>query len=274
MLKRVLLPRCRRENKTISLGWKTRLSSGNNEFKILERSNAEEDLPLFVSEFWWQNKLCFANFFDDGDVVVYQSHCLLRYAERVLKESFSASDVFYNHIVKRQAAAYHIVLPAKTHKFCTYFGIAKALFLGDFEAEHPKEKHVWLNTCISYDEAKYSQSKIMHSLHELQSFIEREKCNLSDPKEKQHLLEYLKKYSNNDDKLKRLGIFLTQYFLLLKLHLSFEFPFTETFRGEIDARLKYLKESLSLLNISTHELSPYSKAHGIAWKGEIDYNLM
>ena len=150
-IKPLLYRRCQRENKTISLGWETIKSKNLNIFKILKRGNKEGDIPLFVAEFRWNNKLCFAHFAPQRSVIVYQAHCLLRYAERVLKQEFDATRVFYYHIVKRQFGAYRIVLPTRTHKHSFYFGIAKALFLGDFDDENPKDNFIWLNTCISYD---------------------------------------------------------------------------------------------------------------------------
>lgn len=269
-IRSLLQSKCQREDRTISLGWVTKKSKGLNTFKILKRGNKEEHLPLFVAEFRWNNKLCFAYFAPKGNVVVYQSHCLLRYSERVLKQDYDAASVFYNHIVKRQLGAFRIVLPSKTHKHSYYFGIAKALFLGDYDEEHPKENFTWLNTCISYDDARYSQYRIMQSLHDMQSFIETTQ-DFSDPANKVHFEKYLKKHKNDKDKLKAVIKFITQYYLLLQLHLSFNFTFTEVFREEIDARLKHLEHFLSLFNIEVSSLSPFSKNHGIAWKGEIDY---
>ena len=270
-IENIIRPQSQREKKTITLGWETVESKGKNLFKILLRGNSTDDLPLFVAEFRWQNKLCFGNFFLEENVVVYQSHSLTRYAQRVLKNESDISKVFYNYILKRQAEAFHIVLPTRTHKYSIYFGIAKALFLGDFDEKHPKTAYMWLNTCISYDEAKYSQYRIMQSLHDLQKYIESNRCNFSDPKNKEQLQEYIKKYATDENRIKNLRRFLSQYYLLLQLHLNFKFSFTDIFRDEIDLRLDYLKEALNLLGISTNSLSPYSKTHGIAWKGEIDY---
>lgn len=270
-IKNIIKPQSQREKKTITLGWETIESKGKNLFKILLRGNSTDDLPLFVAEFRWKNKLCFGNFFLEGNVVVYQAHSLARYAQRILKNELDVSKVFYNHILRRQAEAFHIVLPTRTHKYSIYFGIAKALFLGNFDEGHPKTTYIWLNTCISYDEAKYSQYRIMQSLHELQKYIESNKYNFSDPKNKEQLQEYIKKNAIDENKIKNLSRFLSQYYLLLQLHLDFKFSFTDIFKNEIDLRLEYLKEALNLLGISTNSLSPYSKIHGIAWKGEIDY---
>lgn len=269
-IKPLLYRRCQRENKTISLGWETIKSKNLNIFKILKRGNKEGDIPLFVAEFRWNNKLCFAHFAPQRSVIVYQAHCLLRYAERVLKQEFDATRVFYYHIVKRQFGAYRIVLPTRTHKHSFYFGIAKALFLGDFDDENPKDNFIWLNTCISYDEAKYSQYRIMQTLHELQYFIEKVQ-DFADPINKVQLEEYLKKHKDEEDKLNAVRKFLIQYYLLLHLHLSFKFTFTKIFKSEIDARLEHLNHFLLLLNVDVCSLSPFSKNQGIAWKGEIDY---
>ena len=128
-LRSLLQQRCQREKKTINLGWTTKKSSNNTEFKILKCGNAKGDLPLFVCEFRWQNKFCLGNFFPEGNVVIYQAHSLQRYAERVLQKEMSIKDVFYKYIAKNQREAYHIVLPTPTHQFSYYFGMAILVFL-------------------------------------------------------------------------------------------------------------------------------------------------
>lgn len=262
--------KCIRENKTISVGWERIPSSPGTNFYVLKRGNKEGHLSLFINEFRWNNKKCYANFFQDGRVVVYQSHCLERYAERVLKNELDINTVFCN-IVKRQASAFNITLPTPTHRYSQYFGFANALFLGDFDALHPEVPYLWLNTCISFNEARYSQSKIMSSLHEMQKFAEKVKTDFSDVDNKKILSQYLKKNSKTPKKIEEVKKYLVQKVLLWKLHLSFAFDFTELFREEINKQLSYLEDVLKELNVDIKLLSPYSPDHGIAIKGEIDF---
>lgn len=270
-IKPILQQQGKREKKTITLGWETIKSKSLNTFKILKRGNKDQHFPLFTAEFWWNNKLCFAYFAPKGNVIIYQSHCLQRYAERILKQDIDSKVVFYNHIVKQQDSAFRIVLPTKTHKYSHYFVTAKALFLGDFDEKHCEDCFVWLNTCISYNDAKYSQYQIMKSLNELQRFIENTGCDFSNPENKKFLEEYLKKYKNEKNKIDAVTKFLIQYYLLLQLHLSFNFTFTEIFREDIDKELEHLKFFLSKLDIDINLLSPFSGTYRIVEEGEIDY---
>lgn len=270
-LKSAIHQRCLREKKSITLGWETKETSSHNVFKILKRGDNESDKPLFVCEFRWNGKLCYGNFFKEQSVIIYQSHSLQRYAERVLNHNIEIKNVFYEHIVKKQNSAFNIVLPTPTHKFSHYFGLANALFLGDFDERNPKTPFLWVNTCISYNEARYSQSRIMKSLHELQQFVENEGEDLTKIENKNQLNRYIKKYTGNYDKIERLKKFLTQKYLLWKLFLHYNFPFTELFKDEIDLTLNNLEEYMLRLEISPKSLSPFSKTYGIAWKGEIDY---
>lgn len=201
-----------REKKTINLGWITTQSSNKTEFKILRCGNADGDLPLFVCEFRWKNKLCFGNFFPKGDVVIYQAHCLQRYAERVLLTEVNIKDVFYKYIAKNQSCAFHIVLPTPTHKHTYYFGMANALFLGDYDSEHLDDNFIWCNTCISYHETKFSQLRITNSLNEIQAFIRKYKIDYSNRIYEADLRIHLQKIHNNPHELDILKSFITKKF--------------------------------------------------------------
>lgn len=270
-LKAAIQQRCQREKTTINLGWEAITTTQQNVFKILKRGDANGDKPLFVCEFRWNGKLCYGNFFPEKHVVVYQAHCLQRYAERVLRTDKIVSEVFYNYLLKKQSSAYNITLPTPTHMYSQYFGLANALFLGDFDKKNPKEPYLWLNTCISYNEARYSQSRIMKSLHELQTFVEQEHYDYSRIENENHLKSFIKRFKDSPEKVDVLKKFLTQKFLLWKLYLSYNFPFTELFIEEINKTLAYLEKYMLQFNIQPKSLSPFSKQHGIAWKGEIDY---
>lgn len=266
-----LKQQCERTKKTIN---KTHLFQTKNLtcFKILQRASIECPQPFFVCEFWWNNRFCYGCFFPEGNVVVYQQHSLQRYAERVLQdENLPTMDVFYKHIVKSQDAAFRIVLPTPTHRYSYYYGIADALFLGDYDDNHLDDNFIWCNTCISYTETKYSQLRITKSLHQIKDFVKKVKYDFAEPQNEEFLQQYLKKFENDNDRIEELKSFLTKKYLLWKLHLSFNFHFTEHFRSGIDKTVPYLEQLLESLNVAPKSLSPYSKSHGIAWKGEIDY---
>ena len=274
-LQSLLEQRCKRENKTITIGWESIESKGLNKFRILKRGNKEGHLPLFVVEFRWNNKKCYGNFFQKGGVLIFQSHSLQRYRERVLHQDLqdiSLDEVFYKHILNKPDA-YSIVLPSPTHPYSYYYGIANALFLGDYDINNIDCNFIWCNTCISYNETRYSQLKITQSLHLLQDFINKVKCDFSDPKNKYDLQHYLKKIKTQEDKMIELKKFLTTKYLLWQLQYSFKFEFYDHFKNEVDVQVEYLERILTELSISAKSLYPYDKSHGVAKKGEIDYKL-
>lgn len=271
LLRAKIQQKCLREKKMVNLGWEEVLSTSRNHFKILKRGDQQGDKPLFVCEFIWNRRMCYGNFFPEQHVVIYQGHSLQRYAERVLNKEIGIKEVFYNYIVKKQCSAYNITLPTPTHNYSQYFGLANALFLGDFDTLNPKVPYLWINTCISYNEARYSQSRIMKSLHELQTFIEGVGDDLSKVENCKQLKDYLKKYRGNERKIEELKRFFILKYLLWQLHISFKFPFTKLFDDEINKSLSYIEKNLVSLDITPAHLSPFSKFNGIAWKGEIDF---
>ena len=269
---KLLSPRFKRDKKkqTVNLGWTNYSTKSQTEFKILKRGNIESDLPLFVCEFRWRNRYCYGNFFEEGNVVIFQSHCLQRYAERVLQTTTEIKEVFYKYILKSQSEAYQIVLPTPTHKYSHYFGIADALFLGDYEKELLDDNFMWCNTCISYNETKFSQLRITKSLLEIQQFVRKYRIDYCNINNKDKLDNFFNEIAN-DNAIESFKEFVIKKYLLWQLHLSFKFDFTEHFRTKIDETLGYIEKMLKSLGINPKSLSPYSKIQGIAWKGEIDF---
>ena len=272
-LKALLEQRCKRENKTITLGWESIESKGLNKFRILKRGNKEGHLPLFVAEFRWNNKKCYGTFFQNGAVLIFQAHSLQRYGERVLHQDLqeiSLEEVFYKHILNKPNA-YSIVLPSPTHPYSYYYGIANALFFGDFDVDNIDCNFIWCNTCISYNETHNSQMKITQSLHLLQDFINKVKYDFGDSKNEYNLRIYLKKIKMQEDKINELKNFLITKYLLWQLQCSFKFEFYNHFKNEVDVQVGYLERILKEFNISAKSLSPYCKTYGVARKGEIEY---
>ncbi len=267
----IVQEKAKRERTTINLGWTEKLSKNRTLFKILQKGNIESDLPMFVCEFRWRNHFCFGCFFSEGSVVVYQAHALCRYAERVLQTNIDISTVFYKYIAKAHIAAYHIVLPTPTHPYSYYHGMANALFLGDYDAVHLDDDFLWCNTCISYNETKYSQMRITKTLHDIQSFVQMTDIDFADPKNESQLNLFIARVKNNEEKLQKLLRFFVQKYLLWQLHFSFNFEFSNHFRAEAEQHIRFMKSFLMKFDINSELLSPYDDNRGIAKKGEIDF---
>lgn len=239
-----------------------------NHFNVNVKISHTGREEFFTCTFRWNDRTCFANFFLDKTVVVYQSHSLERYAQRVLNSALNPEDVFRKHIIKHQDAAYRIVLPTPTHEYSYYLGIADALFLGDFDAEHPEENYVWLNTCISYNETKFSQYQITQSLHTLQNFVKRE-GNLCKKENIRQLKDYIKTNESNPPKIEDLKTFLIYNHLFLQLHLHYKFEFTEKFKSEINDSMQYIESQLSRWGIDPNQFSPFDSSYKIANEEEL-----
>ena len=65
---------------------RNKMSSGNNTFNIIGTITKKDHYVCVYSEFDWQHKHCYASYLSSGNsigsVVVFQKHCLERYAER------------------------------------------------------------------------------------------------------------------------------------------------------------------------------------------------
>lgn len=225
---------------------------------------------LFSTKFIYRGKVYYADLSDNESVTVYSKHSLERYAERQLKDKNIATDiVFENHIEKHSDAAFHIVLQSPTHKQCIYFGLAKALFLGDYIPDSNYGN--WYNTCLSIDELHESQYRICRSLGFLCDFVGHVMFNpmptykyekSSDKLMKKYLLKYPEKTA---DYIK----FLKYSYMLCQLHLSFDFDFTEI--ALVKGYMDKVAVALKSYDITADELSPFDEEEGIAVQGELDY---
>ena len=265
--------KAQREKATINLGWDNYSTKKRNCFKILKKGNVNGDMPEFMAEFCWRMKKCYALFFDNSTVVVFQKHSLEQYADRVLNnKGLEVEKVIKSHIMKHMDSGFHIVLPSPTHPFCIYFVVANALFLGDYEDIEGKYKNKtfnWLNTCISLKETHATQEGIMRSLANMQ------KCVLSlgfNPiRDKNRYLSDKGRICNIEASKENLIDFFKNYYMLYQLFLSSNMPFADLFKEEIEKDMSFLKDELNSLFINVGSLSPFGKADGFAIKGEIDY---
>lgn len=265
--------KAQREKITINLGWDDYCSNNGICYKILKRGNIEKDMPIFMADFCWHKKKCYALFFDNNAVVVLQKHSLDQYADRVLHNKCLESEkVIKNHIMKHMDSAFHIVLPSPTHPYCIYFVVANALFLGDYEDIEGKYKDKtlnWLNTCISLKETHTTQEGIMHSLANMQKCVMSIGFNPISDKRRYQMEK--KKICKKDSNKESLIDFFKNYYMLYQLFQSFQMPFAECFEEDIDADMGFLKDELKRFSVNLENLSPFGKANGFAIRGEIDY---
>ena len=268
----LIYPKAQRQKSIVSLGWEDYTTKKGNAFKILKRGDVNGDTPEFMAEFFWKNNKYHALFYQQNHVVVFQEHCLERYAERVLGNEELKTGEIIKEIRKHLNSGFHIVLPTPTHPYSIYFVVAKALFLGDYEDLEGKYKdktYNWLNTCISLKEAHATQKGIMRSLASMQDYNISIGFNPIQDKEM-----YFKKRNElikTDEDKERLIGFFKNYYMLYQLFQSFNLPFEVYFKEEIDADMGFLKTELVGFSVHVEGLSPYGKKNGFAFRGEIDY---
>ena len=271
-IKPLIYFKAQRQKSVINLGWEDYQTKKGNIFKILKRGDLKGDLPEFMTEFVWRNKKCHALFYDNNYVVIFQKHCLERYAERVLDKQELRSEEVLKMIRSNLDMGFHIILPTPTHPYCIYFVVANALFLGDYEDLEGKYKdktYMWFNTCISLKEAHQTQKGIMLSLANMQKNVIsigynpiRNKVLYLNNKNK------LLKTKNNEELLIE---FFKNYYMLYQLFLLSKLPFEVFFKEEIETDMNFIKKELADFSVSAEGLSPFGKKNGFALKGEIDY---
>ncbi len=161
--------RSKRTRRIITLPWEEYDSPNHIHYHIGVSGDGKTFEVTCIPEFEWNGKKCFALFLDNMYVCVLQKHAIDRYAERILKKDMAARDVAYKFLFKNLRNSFHTVLPSPTHKYTMYLMLAGGLFLGD--AENRKYapnvlSGVWFNTCISFNQAGLSQTRMMTLLKE------------------------------------------------------------------------------------------------------------
>lgn len=274
-LERTILPRVQRTSKPEKLT-KDKESSGHNVFHIIYKVSKCGYQMNAYSEFLWHGKHCYSAFFKDNSVVVYQRHCLERYAERVLKKDVSPDNVFKMYLLNNQDSAFQISLQAPNRERCQFFGLADALFLGDYDEPTKENLDVnlhWYNTCISLKETHETQTGILRSLSLMQKFVRDlgfnpiDLSNMDKPS-KMILANYFKKSEENKAEYVE---FLKRTYMLHQLQLSLEFPWIGLYMDAINTRMNMISTELAKYNVNTASLSPYGKEVGFAIRGEINY---
>ena len=264
--------------------YRSKLSSGYNKFNIIGTISKKGRGMCAYSEFDWQNKHCYASYLSSdngtGSVVVFQKHCLERYAERVLNEGENIKtlpeEVFMNYLLNKQDNAFIIVLPSPKRERSLYYGLADALFLGDFDEPTEKSKQdylYWLNTCLSLKETHETQKGVLRSLAKMQRFVKTLGFNplpknQLDRSKKGELDVFINKSEENKNAYIE---FLKYKYMLFQLQLSFNFDWIDLYIDEIKKQMEEISAELAKYKVNTASLSPYGKTAGFAIKGEIDY---
>ena len=272
-LGKTTLPRVQRTGKTENIS-KDKESTGHNVFHIIYKITKDGYSMNAYCEFLWHGKYCYATFFTDNSVVVYQRHCLERYAERVLNKDVAPDMVFKKYLLDKQDGAFQISLQAPNRERCQFFGLADALFLGDYDEPTKDNLNVnlhWYNTCISLKETHATQSGILHSLAMMQKYVKELGFNPLDTYLSKEQKKRLKDVRISETKSVSYIEFLKRTYMLHQLQLSLNFPWIYLYINDINSRMERISHELEKYGINTSSLSPYGKEVGFAIKGEIDY---
>lgn len=266
-----LRAKAQRKKGTITSPWEEVTTKNRTVFKYKVFSSAIGYEVYFKTQFLWNKRRCFACFYPNGVVLVFSNHCLERYAERVLgKPEMIAEDVFNRYLFKK-GNAFHIVLPTPKHEFTVYHGVENALFLGDFDPNFVDNEidDAWLNTCISLNETHQTQEGILKTLSFMDKFVEDFGDN---PLSGEKSADKADKKAATDESFKNsLCDFYCKSYMLVQLHLHYNFPFTAALLPNYEERMKMIESRLAKYSISTSSLSPFGKKNGIAIEGEIDF---
>lgn len=274
-LERSILPKVQRTGKDEIIA-KEKESLGRNVFHIIFKVTKNGYQMNAYCEFLWHWRHCYATFFKDNTIVVYQKHCLERYAERVLNKDVATDIVFKKYLFDNQDGAFQISLQSPNRERCQFFGLADALFLGDYDEPTKENLDVnlhWYNTCISLKETHVSQTGILRSLSLMHKFVKDlgfnpiDSTNM-DKKSKRILASYIKKSEVNKAAYVE---FLKRTYMLHQLQLSLYFPWIDLYMDAINSCMKMISTELAKYCVNTAFLSPFSKEVGFAIKGEINY---
>lgn len=266
----------KREKRMVYLDWENIASKNMVNYRFRIWGNDKMYRAIVVVEFVWRGRKCIARIepsYDDNRherICVYQQHALERYAERVLKcEGISPENVFHKYLCRPSMIGMVITLPSRTHEKTTYMGHSDALFLcSDMSSEDVANVRMWANTCISYDEAGYTQSKMLSSFKELVSTIKLLGFNPVVDKEEYMGMTSQKKKAYH----KELVRFFELHYMFAILQKELGMMKTESDCAEWDDRMAYLKATLEGFGVDCTTLNPYDKDSGIA--SEFDLNYM
>ena len=277
-LERTILPRVQRSGKPEKIV-RDKESSGHNVFHIIYKVTKDGYDMNAYNEFLWHGRHCYATFFKNNTVVVYQKHCLERYAERVLEKMVAPDVVFKKYLFDNQDSAFQISLQSPNRERCQFFGLADALFLGDYDEPTKDNLNVnlhWYNTCISLKETHATQTGILHSLSLMHKFVRDLGFNpleeeRKDKQSKMILANFIKKSEENKADYVE---FLKRTYMLHQLQVSLNFPWIDFYMDAINSRMNMISMELAKYNVNTASLSPFGKEVGFAIKGEMNYRGM
>lgn len=266
-LEREVLPTVQRIGKSIKKTFE-KMSSGLNTFYLNCTVAKNGHNANIYCSFVWKGKTCYASFFKGETVVVYQKHCLERYAERVLNIcDVRTEDIFKKYLLNKQNSAFQIVLQAPKRERCRFYGLADALFLGDVDEptmDNLNDHLYWYNTCISLKETRMTQSGILHSLASMQAFVKNLGFNplemkVNDKDNKRFLERFVKvSEKNRQDYVD----YLKRSYMLYQLQLSLDFSWINLYIKDIKSHMEKISHVLAKYGVNTSSLSPYGKEGG------------
>lgn len=274
--KALIQEQSKREKKTVYLDWEDVVSQNrvNYRYRIWGGGNTYQ--VMTIAEFVWRGRKCFARIehgYERRDktrhVWVYQQHALERYAERVLKSvEISPENVIRKYLAKPNAAGMAIALPSRTHKRTIYVGHSDALFLcEDMAINDPFNMRAWVNTCISFDEAGYTQSKIMASFKELVSIIRLLGFDPVDDRNEYRLMDKHKRELYEREIVRC----FTLHYLFALLQNDYDMLATEHEKEVQARRIAFLEGSLEDFGVDYSQLNPYYENSGIASEYDLNY---
>lgn len=269
---REIYKKCPKGDKYIKLPWEEVTSKNLIKYRIRPEGSSKEFAPKVVAEFSWKGRTCFAYYCDKKVLIVFQGHCLDRYAERVLKKEIKTREVFYKHILPKLGFAYRTILPSPTHEYSKYIAIGDALFLGDFNPEFP-DNDDWFNTCISLNETGPSQTKIFQTLKNVQDDINIIGFDPFDPSEVKgdcDIQGMLSRIPATNEAAQAFVRLTKNVYLIDKLCLLNDYPFVSVFQATLNYRKLLATSFMTIFGVDYTKLAPYGK-DGIAIRGELDF---
>lgn len=273
-LRKEVLPFAQRTGTSQKKTFEKKTSGMNIFYMICSVTKKGHNMELYC-KFTWNGKPCYASFFNNEIVVVYQKHCLERYAERVLgKDGISSEDIFKKYLFNKQDSAFQIVLQAPKRERCRFFGLADALFLGDVEEpteENKNDSLYWYNTCLSLKETRETQTGILRSLTLMQKYVKELGFNPLDKNLSKEQKKIIKDIKTSTTKQHSYVEFLKRSYMLHQLQLSLDFPWIGLYMDEINYRMNMISTELAKFSVRAASLSPFGKEVGFAIKGEINY---
>lgn len=240
-------------------------------YKINLSGNESDYFYRCTTSFYYKGAYHYVDLTKGRGITVFSSHCLDRYAERVLHDkSIGNRIVFADYLDKGIDNSFFIVLSSRTHEYCIYYVRTDALFLGDIATID--KSFIWFNTCLSVDELFESEYKIYNTLGEISNFVKKLKFdpirrNMDSPDYTSKINKYL---AINSGMIPYYKKYLQQNYMMYLLQKELGIDKLAT-NEAYSILMNELKDKLLANGIVLDSLDPYNERDGIAIKGELEY---